>query len=237
MQQSNFNSYAIDWWEKDGSMKMLHSMHETRMLFILERIKNRFKDDINLKNIFRNKKVLDLGCGGGLLSESLFKKGAIIKGIDSSVNLIKVAKTRAKKNKFKIDYQNTTIESLAKKKEKYDIIISLEVIEHVNDYKLFLKNIFNSLKPKGLIILSTINRNLFSYLTTILFAEKILKLVPNGIHDWKAYVKPEEILTEAENSNLLLDKICGLAPIPSFRGFQWIRTEVNFANYIISLKN
>ena len=237
MQQSNFDDFADDWWEKNGSMKMLHSMHNTRMLFILERIKNRYKHFSNLTTIFKNKKVLDLGCGGGLLAESLCLKGANVAAIDSSADLIKIARNRAEKKGFKINYQNTKIDTLMKNKLKFDIIISLEVIEHVEDYKKLLQNICHVLNPKGLIILSTINRNYFSYITTILFAEKILKLVPNGVHDWKYYVKPEEILEVGKNNNINLDKICGLTPIPGLKGFQWIRTNNTYANYIISLKN
>ena len=237
MQQSNFDKYAEDWWSENSSMKMLHSMHETRMLFILERIKNRYNNYSNLQAIFKNKRILDLGCGGGLLAESLCKKGANVKAIDSSSSLIKVAKKRAKAKGFKIEYQNSTIEDIIKKKNKFDIIISLEVIEHVKDYKQFLNNVFNSLNPKGLLILSTINRNFFSYLSTILFSEKILKLVPNGVHDWNYYVKPEEILKEGKENNLSLDKISGLCPIPTLKGFQWVRSRASYANYIIALKN
>lgn len=237
MQQSNFDDFAKDWWDSNGSMRMLHSMHKTRMLFILERIKNRFKNFSDLKTIFKNKTVLDLGCGGGLLAESLCQKEANVVAIDSSLDLIKMANKRAEKKGLKIDYQNITIETLIKKQLKFDIVISLEVIEHVEDYKKFLQDIFHVLKPKGLIILSTINRNYFSYITTILFAEKILKLVPDGVHDWKYYVKPIEVLEVGKKSNIILDKISGLTPIPSLNGFQWIRTNNSYGNYIISLKN
>ena len=237
MQQSNFDNYSYDWWEKKGSMKMLHSMHETRMLFILERIKNRYHAHNNLETILKNKTILDLGCGGGILSESLCNKGANVTAIDSSQKLIKIAKERAKQKKMNIDYQVSNIEKLAKKGKKFDVIISLEVIEHVTDYKKYLKNIFDSINPKGLLILSTINRNYFSYLSTIFFAEKILKLVPKGIHDWKAYVKPEEILEAGNINKFVLDKICGLSPFPTLKGIEWIRTHTTIANYIISLKN
>ncbi len=237
MQQSNFGKYADGWWQKDGSMKMLHSMHSTRMLFIQERINKRFSKFKSFNEILEKKKILDLGCGGGLLSETIANLGGNVTGIDSSEELIRMAKERAIKNKYKINYKKSTIEQFAKKKNKFDIIISLEVIEHVKDYKAFLDNIFKCLNPGGLIIISTINRNLFSYFTTILVAEKILKIVPKSTHDWNFYLKPQEIIEYSRQFNLETDKISGLFPLPWFNDFQWIRTKNTKSNYILSLVN
>ena len=117
---------------------------------------------------------------------------------------------------------------LKKKSMKFDIIISLEVIEHVSDYKAFLSDIHSCLNKKGIIILSTINRNLISYFTTILIAEKILKLVPNGTHDWNKYLKPEEITEFYKKYNLKLDKKVGLFPVPCGKNFKWIRFKNNY---------
>tara|TARA_Y100000589_G_C27114317_1_gene613571 strand:- start:789 stop:1349 length:561 start_codon:yes stop_codon:yes gene_type:complete len=185
----------------------------------------------------KNKTILDLGCGGGLLSEDLSRYDANIIAVDSSKELIKMANERAIKNKIKIDYRNTTIQKLAEKKNKFDIVISLEVIEHVKDYRPFLNNIFKCIKPNGILILSTINRTFFSYLSTILIAEKILKLVPDSIHDWNLYLKPNEIIEHCEKSKMQLDKLSGLFPIPSMRGIQWIRTKNYSSNYILSIIN
>ena len=237
LQQSNFDQFADSWWDKNGSMKILHSMHETRMLFIKERIKNRFNNFKDFKSIMKKKTILDLGCGGGLLSEDLSSYGANIIAVDSSKELIKIAKERAFKNKIKIDYRNTTIQKLAEKKIKFDIIISLEVIEHVKDYRIFLNNIFKCLNTNGILILSTINRTLFSYLSTILIAEKIFKLVPDSIHDWNLYLKPKEIIEHCQKSKMQLDKLSGLFPIPSIKGIQWIRTKSSKSNYILSIIN
>ena len=237
MQQSNFDDLSQDWWKNDGPMKLLHSMNKTRMLFIQERLLNRYKPLKNIQNIFLKKKLLDLGCGGGILSESLAKKGAKVTALDTSRSLIKLAQKRALEKKLTINYQVGEISSLKNKKNKFDIIISLEVIEHVANYKIFLEDIFSCLSKNGIIIISTINRNFFSYISTILVAEKILNLVPPGTHDWNKYIKPNEIIEYAEKHNYLLDKKSGLLPIPSVKNFNWIRTSTTCTNYILSLIN
>ena len=207
MKQSIFDKISSKWWDKEGPMKMLHTMHETRMLFIKERILNKYQELDNLKNIFKNKKILDLGCGGGILSESLAEEGAELIAIDQSKKLINEAKKRAKLKNFKINYQCKSIKNLKEKKMKFDIIICLEVIEHVEDYKNFLKFTFECLKKNGIIIFSTINRNCLSYISTIFLAEKVLKLVPNKTHDWNMYIKPEEILKLSNQKNFKLNYI------------------------------
>ena len=237
MQQSNFDEMSKSWWNKDGPVALLHSMNKTRMLFIQERILNRYQSLDTLENIFEKKKILDLGCGGGILSESIAKKGGKVTAVDKSKSLIKIAKERAKRQNLKINYQVSNIEDLQKKSERFDIIISLEVIEHVDNYKNFLQCIFGCLKKNGVVIISTINRSLFSYLSTILIAEKVLKLVPEKTHDWDKYLKPDEIINFSSKYNINYDKQCGLLPIPCKRNFKWIRTKNVLSNYILSLVN
>ena len=237
MQQSNFDSYSDEWWKEDGPLRLLHSMNETRLLFIQERILNRYKSCKNLGDIFKKKSILDLGCGGGILSESLANKGGKVTACDTSSSLIKVAKKRASKQKLSINYKVGGIDLFKKKSIKFDIIISLEVIEHVKDYPKFLFDINSCLNKDGIIILSTINRNFISYFTTILIAEKFLKLVPNGTHDWNKYIKPNEIVEFYEKYNLKLDKKVGLFPIPCKKNFKWIRTSKVSSNYILSIIN
>ncbi len=237
MKESIFDKLSSEWWDKNGPMKMLHSMNETRMLFIKERIINKYQKLGNLKEILEKKSILDLGCGGGILSETLAQEGANILAIDQSKKLINEAKKRAKSKKLKIDYQCQNIKSLKGKKAKFDIILCMEVIEHVQDYRNFIKLAFECMKKDGIIIFSTINKSFLSYFTTIFLAEKILKLVPSKTHDWDMYVKPEEILEVAEKFSFRLDKIKGLAAIPSLQGFKWIRINNTKANYIISIIN
>ena len=237
MKESIFDKMSSEWWDKNGPMKMLHSMNETRMLFIKERIVNKYQKLGSLKEILEKKSILDLGCGGGILSETLAEEGANILAIDQSKKLISEAKKRAKSKKLKIDYQCQSIKYLKGKKAKFDIILCMEVIEHVKDYRSFIKLAFECLKKDGIIIFSTINKSFLSYLTTIFLAEKVLKLVPPKTHDWDMYVRPEEILEVAEKSSYSLDKIKGLVAIPSLRGFKWIRVDNTKANYIISIIN
>ena len=237
MKQSIFDKISSKWWDKEGPMKMLHTMHETRMLFIKERILNKYQELGNLKNILKKKKILDLGCGGGILSESLAQEGANLIAIDQSKKLINEAIKRAKLKNLKINYQCTSIKNLKEKNTKFDIIICLEVIEHVDDYRSFLKYTFECLKKNGIIIFSTINRNCLSYISTIFLAEKVLKLVPYNTHDWNMYIKPEEILELSNQKNFKLDKIKGLLAIPTLKGFNWIRANNTKTNYIISIIN
>ena len=237
MKESIFDKMSSEWWDKSGPMKMLHSMNETRMLFIKERILNRYQKIGNLKKIFEKKKILDLGCGGGILAETLAEEGANILAIDLSKKLINEAKKRAKFKKLKIDYKCQSIKNLENSGAKFDIILCLEVVEHIKDYKNFVELALKCLKKDGIIIFSTINKSFISYITTIFLAEKILKLVPFKTHDWDMYVKPEEIIDIAQKFKLRLDKIKGLVAIPTLLGFKWIRVNNTKANYIISIIN
>ena len=237
MKESIFDKISSEWWDKDGPMKMLHAMNETRILFIKERIINKYQKVGSLKEILKKKKILDLGCGGGILSEALAEEGANILAIDQSKKLIDEAKKRAKSKNLKIDYRLQSIKNLKDQSAKFDIILCMEVIEHVKDYKSFINFAFNCLKRDGIIIFSTINKSFLSYVTTIFLAEKILKLVPSKTHDWDMYIKPEQILEVAKTFKLKLDKIKGLTAIPSLQGFKWIRINNTKANYIISMIN
>ncbi len=237
MKESIFDKISSEWWDKEGPMKMLHSMNETRMLFIKERIINKYQKEGNFKEVLEKKTILDLGCGGGILSETLAEEGANILAIDQSKRLINYAKKRARSRKLKIDYQCKSIKSLRNKNAKFDIILCMEVIEHVKDYRSFIKLAFKCLKSDGIIIFSTINKSFLSYITTIFLAENILKIVPPKTHDWNMYVEPEEILKVANTFKLKLDKIKGLAAIPSLRGYKWIRINNTKVNYIVSIIN
>ncbi len=235
MKESIFDKISTEWWDKNGPMKMLHSMNETRMLFIKERIIHKYQKVGNLKEILKKKTILDLGCGGGILSEALAIEGANIMAIDKSTKLINEAKKRAKSKKLKIDYQCKSINSLKVKGTKFDIILCMEVVEHVKDFRSFINLAFGCLKKDGIIMFSTINKSFLSYFTTIFLAEKILRLVPSKTHDWDMYIKPNEILEVAKKFKFKLDKVIGLAAIPSLQGFNWIRINNTKANYIISI--
>jgi len=226
-----FSKLANDWWDEEGSMSFLHAMSETRTKFIkLELIEH-----FNLKDknkLLKGLNILDLGCGGGIASEPLCRLGANITGVDESKKLIEVAKLHAKNMKLKINYQCTSIENLNKFKNKYDVIIALELLEHVNNLKQFCKLMTNLLNEDGIIILSTINKTFLSKLFVIDMAEKILKKIPMGTHHYEKFIKPSEIKVIFHNYNFHIRSIKGinLNPISN----NWKLTDNKSVNYIVS---
>jgi len=178
-------------------------------------------------------KILDIGCGGGLISEPMSRLGAKVTGIDASDKNIKVAKLHAKKNHLKIDYFNTVPESLDLRNE-FDIILNLEVIEHVENLDLYLSSCFKLLKKNGIMFTATINRTLMSYIKAIVGAEYILKWLPIGTHDWNKFVKPEELEKKLIDLNFLITDLTGLNYNPILR--EWKKTKNMSVNYIISAK-
>ena len=179
----HFSTLANDWWSKNGKFKILHDIQPIRIKYILEALNKK-----NLNNI----KILDVGCGGGLVSEGLTKIGATVTGIDFVKENISVAKLHAKKNNLKINY---FVKDFEKEKitSKYDVIIILEVLEHLNNWEEFIKKIKLSLKKNGTLIISTINRNLVSKFLTLDIGENLLKLIPLNTHTFYKFIQPEEL--------------------------------------------
>jgi len=178
-----FNQLSDEWWNENGKFKILHQIKSHRVSYILDQINNR-----NIRNL----KILDVGCGGGIICEPLARLGAKVTGIDFAPNNIIAAKIHSKKNKLKINYINKDIEK-SKLDEKFDIILMFEVLEHLDNWKNTIKNIKKNLNKNGLIIISTINRNLLSKLFAINIAENILNWIPKGTHDYNKLIKPEEL--------------------------------------------
>ena len=227
-----FSRLANDWWDEEGSMSFLHAMSEIRTKFIKIELMEHF--NIKDKNkLFTGLNVLDLGCGGGIASEPLCRLGANLTGVDESEKLIEVAKLHAKNMKLKINYQCTSIQNLVKIKNKYDVVIALELLEHVNNLKEFCKLITNLLTEDGIIILSTINKTFLSKLFVIDMAEKILKKIPMGTHHYEKFIKPSEIKDIFQNYNFDIRSIKGinLNPISN----NWKLTDNKSINYIVSL--
>ena len=203
-----FSKIAEEWWDPNGKFKPLHNFNPIRIRYIKENIIKDFKirsSDKPLKNI----KLLDIGCGGGLLSEPMCRLGASVVGIDASKKNIEVAKFHAKKNKLKIDYRVSSPEKL-KTTNKFDVILNMEIVEHVNDIDFFIKESSKLLKKNGIMFIATLNKTLKSYVFAIVGAEYILKWLPIGTHDWEKFVKPSELIDISKKNNLSLKKLDGM---------------------------
>lgn len=204
---SKFNKTADQWWDLNGEFKILHQINPIRINYILEKIKSHFKitDDY-----YENLRLLDVGCGGGLASVSLSKYGFKVAGSDAGEYNIKAAKSYAKKNRLNINYIHSTVEDHINSGEKYDIIVCLEVIEHVSNVGDFLINLHDMLNDGGMLIISTINRTVKSYLSIIVAAEYLLGWVPRNTHNFSKFVKPSEIVNSLHKTDLNLKEIKGL---------------------------
>ena len=203
-----FSQIAEEWWNPNGKFKPLHKFNPIRISYIKENITQTFK--INQKKTpLKNVKILDIGCGGGLLSEPMCRLGANVTGIDASKKNINVAKLHSKKNKLKINYICTSPEKL-KIKNKFDVILNMEIVEHVNDVNFFLKSCSKLLKKDGIMFVATLNKTLKSYVFAIIGAEYVLRWLPIGTHEWEKFLKPEEIKTILKKNNLYLDKLDGM---------------------------
>ena len=210
------------WWNIKGNYKILHKINPLRLEFIL----NNFDKSIKKKN------VLDIGCGGGLISELLAKKNGNVTGIDENIYNIKQAREHAKIGSIKINYKNQSLDTFYKKnKKKYDLILCLEVLEHVNDVKKTLDKISELMKPGGTLILSTINRNLKSLLFAKIFGEYVLNWIPVGTHQFEKFLKPEEIVEFLKLKKIEIKNIKGMEFNPFSNN--WLLTDNTNINYFI----
>ena len=203
-----FSKMASEWWDPNGKFKPLHKFNPIRIKYIKENIINNFKLKIEGKPL-DNINILDIGCGGGLLSEPLQRLGANVTGIDASYENIKIAKLHAKKNKLNINYLCTSPEKL-KMKKKFDVILNMEIVEHVEDVQFFLKTCSKLLKKNGLMFVATINKTLKSYIFAIVGAEYVLRWLPIGTHEWEKFIKPEDLKNILKNNNLILNRLDGM---------------------------
>ncbi len=203
-----FSNMADEWWDPHGKFKPLHKFNPIRIKYIKENIIRQFK----IKN--KNKplsgiNILDIGCGGGLLSEPMCRLGANVTGIDASTKNVKISKLHAKKDNLKINYICSSPEKL-KISKKFDVILNMEIVEHVEDISFFLKSCSKLLNKNGLMFVATINKTLKSYVFAIVGAEYFLRWLPIGTHDWEKFVKPEELKEILSKNNLFLKKLDGM---------------------------
>ena len=203
-----FSRIASQWWDPNGKFKPLHNFNPIRIEYIKNSIIKHFKIKSSTKSL-RKINILDIGCGGGLLSEPMCRLGANVVGIDASDKNIEVAKFHAKKNNLKINYICSSPETLRIDK-KFDVILNMEIIEHVDDIDYFIKKSSQLLKKNGLMFVATLNKTLKSYFFAIIGAEYILRWLPIGTHDWEKFVKPKDLIEISKKNNLKIEELDGL---------------------------
>ena len=230
-----FSKLANEWWDVNGKFKPLHMFNPIRIEYILEEITKHFKLEKNKNFLLKDLEILDIGCGGGLISEPMARLGGNITGIDAAKKNIKVASLHSKKSGLNINYLNKSPEQL-NEKEKFDIILNLEIVEHVDNLDLYLQSCYNLLKKNGLMFTATISRTLTSYIKAIIGAEYVLRWLPIGTHDWNKFIKPEELQSMLNEKKFITNDIKGLDFNPFLN--KWKKSDNLSVNYIIcSAKN
>tara|TARA_B100001057_G_scaffold436617_1_gene467801 strand:+ start:121 stop:843 length:723 start_codon:yes stop_codon:yes gene_type:complete len=203
-----FSKIAEEWWDPNGKFKPLHNFNPIRIKYIKENIIKHFGLKISSKPL-KSINILDIGCGGGLLSEPMTRLGANVTGIDASKKNIEIAKFHSKKNKMKINYLCSPPENL-KIKKKFDVILNMEIVEHVENIDFFINASSKLLRKNGIMFIATLNRTLKSYIFAIIGAEYILKWLPIGTHEWDKFVPPQDLIEISKRNNLILKKINGM---------------------------
>jgi 2-polyprenyl-6-hydroxyphenyl methylase/3-demethylubiquinone-9 3-methyltransferase len=199
---ARFSRLAADWWNPRGPMAALHKFNPLRLAYIRDQAVARFARDPKRLDCLKGLRILDIGCGGGILSEPLARIGAEVVGADPAANNIEVAKLHTAKTGVAVDYRCTTAEALADAGEIFDIVLAMEVVEHVSDVALFVRRCAEMVKPGGMLVAATINRTLKSFALAIVGAEYVLRWVPRGTHQWDKFVTPNELETALEQSGL-----------------------------------
>ena len=199
---AKFEAMAAEWWDPKGKFKTLHQMNPCRLHYITSQISAEFDRNLTQPHPFAGLRILDIGCGGGLLSEPMARLGATVVGADAAERNIPVAQLHAEQSGLTIDYRNTTAEALAEAGEQFDIVLNMEVVEHVADPLAYLTACQHLLKPGGLMICSTLNRNAKSFAMAIVGAEWVMRWLPKGTHDWQKFITPEELYDLIRRSGL-----------------------------------
>ena len=189
----HFSSLASQWWDPTGKFKPLHKFNPVRLTYIREKLCERFDRDFKAPNALEGLRILDIGCGGGLLCEPIAKMGATVVGVDAGATNIEVAKLHAGQSGVTIDYRATTAEDLAASGEQFDVVLNMEVVEHVADVDLFMTACAEMVKPGGVMIVATINRTRKAQALAIFMAEQVLRWLPRGTHQYEKLVRPEEL--------------------------------------------
>ena len=227
----NFESKADQWWDTEGPSKPLHKLNPTRIGYIKGQICAHFGRDFENFNALDGLTILDVGCGGGLVCEPLARLGATVTGIDAGEKAIAVAQDHAAQNNLDITYKCETSDD---HEGQYDVVLALEIIEHMDDVAAFVASVCKLVKKDGLVIFSTLNRTAKSYALGIVAAEYILRWVPTGTHEWKKFVKPSELARHASAQGIQVQDITGLTYNPLIDHFSLSKNDVS-VNYFMSV--
>ena len=231
---ARFGAIAKEWWDEEGKFKPLHKLNPLRLAYIRQHILDNFSLDTKNVKIFKGLDIVDIGCGGGLLCEPMARLGANIVGIDAAKRNIEIAKIHAKEVGLKINYRAMSVEELAKGNKQFDIVLNMEVVEHVNNVPLYLKYCAKLVKPKGLMFISTINRTAKSFALAIIGAEYILNWLPKGTHSYDKFITPEEISKMIERENMRIIDRSGVSY--SLLNDEWHLSRDMAVNYMIAAK-
>ena len=224
-----FNRLSSNWWNEHGEMSILHSMSEARMNYIRNIVIKYFSIKSNSLKVLKGLKILDVGCGGGISSEPFARMGAKVTGIDLSSELIRVAKQHSRKMNLNIEYLHRNIKTIVDENKKYDVVVALELLEHVNNLSNFCELLGRCVHSKGLIILSTINKTALSHLLVIKLAEDVFNKLPRGTHNFKKFIKPEGLSEIFKRSGFEIKNLKGISWFPLNR---WVLTNNTSVNYI-----
>ncbi|MGD1933503.1 MAG: bifunctional 2-polyprenyl-6-hydroxyphenol methylase/3-demethylubiquinol 3-O-methyltransferase UbiG [Candidatus Phaeomarinobacter sp.] len=208
---AKFSAMAAEWWDPHGKFRPLHKFNPTRLKYIREQVSTHFSRDEQVQKPLEGLRLLDIGCGGGLLSEPMPRLGAKVTGADAGEKNIKTASVHAAEQGLKIDYRHTTAEALAQAGEQFDVILNMEVIEHVADTQAFMTSCAGCLRPGGLMIVATLNRTAKAFALAIVGAEYVLGWLPRGTHEWNKFITLDEMRTMMENADLLPGQLTGVS--------------------------
>ncbi len=228
---ARFSAMAADWWNPHGKFKPLHRFNPVRLAYLRDRLVAHFQRDPKAAQPLAGLRILDIGCGGGLLAEPLTRLGAQVTGIDASRTTVSVARLHAEQMGLAIDYREATAEALAAAGERFDVVLNMEVVEHVADRPAFLAAAAGMVNPGGAMVVATLNRTAKSYALAIVGAEYLLGWLPRGTHDWNKFVKPEELTAELAATRLSVYEVTGVAYNPI--ADRWSLSTDTGVNYMV----